>query len=452
MSAVLAGLIVSWTLFAFGAVYPWASRPAAAATVLLFLIARPRLFRERTWPVDLSIVVILAYGWLQIAPLPPGIVNALSPASDAFHRAVNLAAFDPAAWRPLSLAPGASREALIILTAAAMFYWTTRDSLGHSGTRLLARWVACAGSACVVLAAISPALFPNNLIYGFWHPLDPHAEPIGPIVSRNHFAAWMLVAAPIVGGYLAARAKSHWLASTVKQSSVRALRDSRAFLIVGAVALISGGVLISKSRAGLIGFSAATLFALIGGWRQFGRRGRLGLVSLIVGLLLGALLISHPARVVNRLGQTTDDDWGGRPMIWRLTRELVARYPMTGVGYGAYEGAMPLYQPEPRGLMVNHAHNQYLEIAADTGIPGLVLFVLALLALLRLHARRQRHDHSGQRYLRSGALVGLIGLGVQSIWETPLLTPAVLWLAAAAAGIATSRPSASAGDPETGRR
>lgn len=444
MSAVLAGLIVSATLFVFGGVYPWISRPAVAATVLLFVIARPRIFRDSTIAVDLSIVALLAFFWLQLVPLPPGIVNMLSPASDAFHRAVDLRPFDPAAWRPISLAPGATLESLMVLTAGALFYWTTRDALGNAGARQLVRWVAWSGSACVVLAAVSPAMFPNGLVYGFWHPLDIHATPLGPVISRNHFAAWMLTAAPMVGGYLAARAKSHWLASTVKQSSLRALTDASAFFLVGAIALIAGGVVISTSRAGLIGFTAAALFALVGGWRQFGRRGRLGLVSLFLGLALGALLISNPARAVNRLGNTTDDGWGGRPMIWKTSRALAARYPLTGVGYGAYEGAMPFYQPEPRGMMMNHAHDQYLQIAVEGGVPASLLTIVAVVMFLRLHFRRQRHDHGAHRYLRSGALIGLIGLAVQSVWETPLLTPAVLWLAAAAAGIATSRQASDA--------
>lgn len=442
MSAVLAGLIISFTLFVFGAVYPWASRPAAAATVLLFLIARPRPFRGSAFALDVCIAALLGFYWLQLAPLPPGLVNLLSPESDAFHRAVDLVPFDPNAWRSLSLAPGASLDALFILTAAAMFYWTTRDSLGNTGARLLVRWIAFTGSACVVLAALSPAIFPNGLIYGFWHPLDSNSNPMGPVISRNHFAAWMLMAAPLAGGYLAARARSHWLAGSVKQSSVRALTDSRAFFTVGEIALISGGVMISQSRAGLIGFSAAALFALIGGWRQFGRRGRLGLVSLFVGLLMGALLISNPARVVGRFGNTTTDDgWGGRPMIWQASRALAAKYPMVGVGFGAYEGAMPLYQPEPRGLLMNHAHSQYLQVLTEGGIPAALLTLAVVVLMARLHWRRQRKDQSAHRYLRSGALVALIGLAVQSVWESTLLTPAVVWLAAAAAGIATSRQS-----------
>lgn len=442
LSAVLAGLIISWTLFAFGAVYPWVSRPAAAASLLVFLIARPRLFRSRTFAVDASLSAVLAFGWLQWIPLPPGLVNVLAPASDAFQRSVRLTAFDPGAWRPLTLAPATTLDALIILTAAALFYWTIRDGIGHSGARLLARWIAFTGAACVVITALSPALFPNGLVYGFWHPISIYAQPLGPIISRNHFAAWMLIAAPVVGGYLAARAHSHWLAGTVTQSSVRALTDSQAFFVVGAIALLVGGVLISQSRAGLVGLSVAALVALVGGWRQFGRRGRAGLVALIATLVTGALLISNPARVVNRLGETSEDGWGGRPMIWRATRQLIATYPIVGVGYGAYEGAMPYYQPEPRGLMINHAHNQYLEIAAEGGAIGALAALAALVALVRLHFRRQRHDHGAHHYLRSGAMVALVGLAVQCVWETPLLTPAVLWLAAAAAGIATSTPPA----------
>lgn len=441
MSAALAGLILSWTLFAFGAVYPWASRPAAVASLLLFALTRPRLFRRSTRLVDFSLTALLAWAWLQFLPLPPDLVNALSPASAGFDSVANLTQFDPNAWRPLSLAPDASLDALISLTGGALFFWAVRDGIGAGGSRFLARWIAITGGACVVLAAVHPVLFPNGLVYGFWHPISRLAEPLGPVISRNHFASWMLLAAPIVGGYLAARASTHWADASVKRMSFRALTDGRALTIGAALALIVGGVLMSQSRAGLIGLSASALVALAGGWRHFGARGRTGLIAAIVVLGVSALIISNPARVVNRLGETADDSWGGRPMVWRATGVLIRTFPITGVGYGAFEGAMPFYQPEPRGMLINHAHNQYLQIVAETGVPGALLCLAGLIGLVRLHGRRQRQDHSAHRYLRSGAMVALVGLAVQSVWETPTLTAAVLWLAAAAAAVATSRPS-----------
>ena len=44
-------------------------------------------------------------------------------------------------------------------------------------------------------------------------------------------------------------------------------------------------------------------------------------------------------------------------------------------------------------------------------------------------------------HIREAALAGIFGLAVQSMWETPLVTPAVLILLAAAAGIAVHRPA-----------
>jgi O-antigen ligase len=447
VSAAFAGLILSWTLFAFGAVYPWANEPAAAATLILFLLARPRVFRHSTLALDTSLVLFLAWCWLQFVPLPPGLVNALSPANGAFIAAVRLTVFDPNAWRPLSLAPAASMHALIVLTAGALFYWVVRDGIGGAGSRFLARWIAINGAVCVVLAALSPVLFPNGLVYGFWHPIARSAQPLGPMISRNHFASWMLLAAPIAGGYLAVRAEAHWAGRSLRQSSLRALTDGRTLAIGAAIALIVGGVLISQSRAGLIGLSAAGLIALVGSWRQLHGRGRLALLALTTVLAISALMISNPARVVNRLGDLAEDDWGLRPMVWRAAGELVSRYRLTGVGYGAFEGAMPYYQPEPRGVMINHAHNQYLNLLAETGIPGILLALSALILLVRLHFQRQRQDRSSHRHLRAGAIVGLIGLAVQSIWEVPLLTAGVLWLAATAAGLATSRPATGESSP-----
>ncbi|MEI6245897.1 MAG: hypothetical protein WCQ64_12735, partial [Acidobacteriota bacterium] len=230
-------LIVAWTLFAFGAVYPWASRPAAIATLLLFVFARPTLFRDSTWPVDGAIVLLLGYGWLQCVALPGALVNLLSPASAAFHETLSLAPFDPRAWRPLSLAPSASIEAMINLTAAALFYWTIREASGHTGARMLTRSFAVMGAAAVLLAVLQPALFPNGKIYGFWSPIYIEAHPVGPIISRNHFASWMVLAAPITIGYLLTHARTYWVGSTRAKVSIRILTDTRA-LWVGTCAVL----------------------------------------------------------------------------------------------------------------------------------------------------------------------------------------------------------------------
>ena len=435
-------LIVAWTLFAFGAVYPWASRPAATATALLVLFARPTLFRDRTWMLDSAIMALLGYGWLQCVPLPGGLVGALSPASAAFHAAVSLTAFDPAAWRPLSLAPSATLEAMLNVTAAALLYWTIRETGGHAGARSLTRSVAFMGAAAVLLAVLSPVIFPNGKIYGFWTPIYIEAHPVGPIISRNHFASWMLLAAPLTVGYLLAHARTHWEdAAHVSAGIVRIMTDTRALWVTTAAVLMVTGVLFSQSRAGLTGLAVAVVIGVARTRKHLGRGGQAGILAASVILGAAAWMVANPSTgVLQKIHSSQNDDWGGRPAIWKATMGMASQYPLTGVGLGAYEGAIPIYQTPPVSILFNHAHNQYLQWWAEGGVVGAALLIWLLLAGAQLFAARQRRDRGPLVHLREGALAGMIGLAVQSVWETPLVTPAILWLLAVLAAIATERP------------
>jgi O-antigen ligase len=438
-------LILAWTLFAFGAVYPWSSRIGAAATVLLFLalvpslISRESIFGRSTWPVDTALAVFLAYGWFQYVPLPPGVVNALSPASDAFYRSVIIAGFDPDAWRPITLAPTGTIDALFCYTAAVLFFWIVREGVGGTGSRLIVRATTIMGALSVLLAVLEPLLFPNGKVYGFWQPVYAEANPMGPIISRNHFAAWMLLAAPLAAGYLVMHA--HLIATTTRRERVlvRVLSDLRAFWITAGAALMVVGVLFSQSRAGLIGLSAASVAGLTGAWRGLGGRGRVGVTTLAVFLAVAAWLVSNPANVMRRFEKAATDQIGGRSEIWRATTSMSSQYRLTGVGLGAYEGAMPVYQPSPRRTIFNHAHSQYLQLWAETGVTGTLIALAILITGARLLSRRLSRDRSALASLRGGAAAALIGFAVQCIWETPLVTPALLWLLAAVAGIATHR-------------
>lgn len=119
---------------------------------------------------------------------------------------------------------------------------------------------------------------------------------------------------------------------------------------------------------------------------------------------------------------------------------MAGKYRLTGVGLGAYEGAMPAYQEQPVVILFNHAHSQYLQWWAEGGLIGTLIAAALFVAGWRLFARRRRRDRGPLVHLREGALAGIVGLAVQSVWETPLVTPAVLWLLAAAAALATERP------------
>jgi O-antigen ligase len=71
----------------------------------------------------------------------------------------------------------------------------------------------------------------------------------------------------------------------------------------------------------------------------------------------------------------------GRISIWGDALHLVRDYPLTGSGLGTFGLAYRHYQTGVVNYYVDHAHNDYLEFAADTGLVGMALLFLPIFYL-----------------------------------------------------------------------
>src|SRR5439155_4969610 len=121
---------------------------------------------------------------------------------------------------------------------------------------------------------------------------------------------------------------------------------------------------------------------------------------------------------------------------------MVRDFWLTGVGAGAYERGMLVYQTSPRhDFYFNHAHSEYLQILAEGGLLLSVPVAVALVAGAGGIARRLREDRSAAFWMRAGAASGLVAVAVQSVWETGLQLPANAVLFAVLAAIALHRSS-----------
>ncbi len=438
MPAMTAALILllAWSLFAFGAVYDWAFAPVALVAIAggLFSLFHQGARASRSW-LDVWLLVVVAVALLQLVPLPESMRAILSPNLPDYLRRVSLVAPVEGAWRPLSLYPeGWLLGAGTILTAVGTFVWA-RDTLESRGIRLVMRSVAWMGLAVSVFALIQSTLFPNGLIYGFW---TAGARSTGPIVSRNHFAAWIVLAWPMTVGYLFAHGRTHWQDRRTPRA-VLILSDTRALWLVLAAAMMLASLLITQSRAGAIGFGVAVLVLSLQLWTRTGALGRTGLVGFLLVVSLAVTLWASPDALVNRFDRAWSGVDGGRPDIWGQTMVLVRAFPVAGVGLGAFAVVMPAYQTSSFATLLNHAHNQYLHVLAEGGLLLVVPLLMAAVAFFAVARRRLRRDESALVHLRQGALAGLIGLAVLSIFEVALLTPAVLVLASVSAAIVVHR-------------
>jgi len=335
----------------------------------------------------------------------------------------------------LTLDRSETRQALVLLVADLVFFFLAVQLFAGAGSRTLRVF----GLAVLVFAG-SMGLFAilqfasgASQIYGIVD--TPGGMLFGPYVDRDHFAGLMEMLIPVAVLYIVGRHRRFSLEASV--------------LGVSAVTLAFASLLLSGSRGGLLALSAeiavATSALRRGGARTTERRGlaMAAAITLFAGVILFAYV--DPGWVAKRLGSVVYvegswADWAGPRKSMALDSLRMWRdHPVLGVGLGDFETAYPRYQSFPSDLWVDHAHNDYVEAVAETGLVGALLILSALGLFLRLAFRDWGHPfRSRASWIRLGAAIGCCGMLVHSLWDFNLHIPANAAWFAVLAGIATT--------------
>lgn len=217
-------------------------------------------------------------------------------------------------------------------------------------------------------------------------------------------------------------------------------KGGKRVVLFGAGILVAAAVLFSLSRGGIIGFIGGLSFYIIAfAFIQKEKKGTLLLTAFaLVAFAVLAWLGLEP--VLDRLNTLEDLSIAGegRFEVWQGTLQMITERPLFGRGPGTFAFAFPPYQTELfAGKFVNYAHNDYLELAADTGLAGLLTFLCALLFLFvsclrKLTATKNRYRQA----VGVGALAACFSILIHSLTDCNLQIPSNLILFAVAAGIA----------------
>ena len=439
-------LLLAWVTFPGGGVYPWVWIPAACAVLVLALFVRPQIARdERVRPVDVMLLISGLAIAAQLVPLPYSLLHAIDPHVVPLRAAVWLLppAADVEALRvSISIAPRDTLAALGVFSAAALLFWTCRTICEGGGAGRIVRAVAMIGLVASV-AAIVQRVESKELLYGIWRPVDAGALPYGPFVNRNHFATWIIMACPLVFGYLLARAPSKRL-QHLSQRVVTALKHlgSMRIWLVAAVCVMTLAMLISTSRSGLIGLIGAMT---VSAWLSRKRQGPdVWRWTIFQGALLVLVAISFANfdALMARFDETlkASGPGRGRTAIRGDAKKVINDFPITGTGAGTFGTAVAIYQTSEPGYSIGNAHNHYLQLVAEGGALVAVPAALALGTFLALFLSRLSEDRTSDYLMRAGAAAGLAGVLLQSFWETGLRMPANAMLFAVLAAIATHAP------------
>ncbi len=204
----------------------------------------------------------------------------------------------------------------------------------------------------------------------------------------------------------------------------RSLRPWERVLTVAATVAVLAVLVLTKSRGGLLGVGATLLLLVTLRWRY-------GWLAAPAAAVAGGLAVWRIGigRVVEVLSATqTLGGVDGRLEVWSRALYMIQDFPFTGIGMGTFRQVAnvlyPFFLAGP-DADVPHAHNLFLQVAVDLGLPGLVAWLAIFLLVCWSAWRVYRRGQSGRLPYMAGLGAGL--LGAQVALAVHGLTDAVTW-------------------------
>jgi O-antigen ligase len=319
---------------------------------------------------------------------------------------------------------------LMVLFLAVQAFRTLEDWRGFV-------WFGMVFGFLVSLFAILQHLTSNGKLYWF-REMRSGGLPFGPYVNRNHFAGFAELVLPL---------------ALVPLVLGRVRRER--WPVVGLFAVLPiGALFLAASRGGIVSFGAelSVLALVMIQRREMGKQLFAGGAVLLVALLLVSWL--GVGQILQRLSsvQLLEVSSGKRASMRRDTWRIFLDHPFVGTGLGTLQLVYPPYESLYDGKIVNHTHNDYLEVLAETGLLGGICCAWFLGVLLVQSLERLRQfNNSFRGALQLSGFVACSGFLVHSFVDFNLHIPANALLFFLMARLATAE-NQQTGQPTTSRR
>ena len=340
----------------------------------------------------------------------------------------------------VSLDPTASRESVLrMLSYAGVFWLALQYGTDSRCAEYVLRGVAL-GSAGYALYGLAVVFSGAEVILWFEKTYFRDAVT-ATFVNPNSFATYagigLLCTTAVLqrgirrgmDGLFGARARLQFLLAE--------LVPRNALFLAGWLVLASA-LLLSLSRGGVVATAVALfVFLGMGGARRGARLRALALRA--TGLMVvGAILFLVAGEGVGRRLEDIGPDWDKRSQIYSQTVLAIEDRPLLGTGLGTFGSVYRSYRSEGVRHGVRMAHNDYLELALELGIPAAFLFVAAV-AGLALGCTRGLRARSRQAVFPAVGIAVCTLVGAHALLDFSLQVPAVAVTFALILGVAVAQ-------------
>ena len=376
--------LLAFAVLSFGAVEEWAQAVLEVGAAILLVLWAVRHYRTKAEQLSIPVefLPLCAFALVVIIQL-------------AVH---------------LTASSYYTRVELQLLVAYLIIVFLVSQAFSRRGHWRAFMWFLMSLGFFVSVFGILQYLTFNGKIYWF-RVMRYGGLPFGPYVNRNHFAGFAEMIIPVA------------LVPLVMGK----VRRERVFLVSLFAVVPIVALVLSASRGGIVSFGVqmVILFSLLLILRV---RGRYVIVGGIV-VLVAAMAVSWIGvqQVMQRFSgiQNLEVTVGKRVAMRHDTWRLFLDHPIIGTGLGTLQMVYPPYDTLYDGKVVNHAHNDYLEALAETGVIGglCCLWFLGTILLNALKGVADKESFFGSVLNLSG-LIACCGILVHSLVDFNLHIPA----------------------------
>src|SRR5437868_2616560 len=362
---------------------------------------------------QLLILALLAVALvaLQLVPLPASLWPHLpgrEPIANGF-RILGIAT--PA--QPVSLTPYGSLNSLLgLIPPLAMFCAIVRLKVYRTGW--LATALLAGTTAGILLGALQVASSDYAASPWYLYPETNFGLATGFFANANHMAILLVITLPFLGAILGS-AKG---ANKQRNSAIIAI-------VAGATLVIILGIILNRSLAGY-GLALPVVITsalLVLPPKRSLRLGALVLAGLLLVAAVGAIATS--ATRSGALGQEATTSVESQQEMLVTTMRAVRDFLPWGSGLGSFQSVYHLYESRDQitPTYVIHAHDDYVELALELGVAG-ILLMLGFLAWWACAVWRAWRDADAGIYPRA-ASIATAAILVHSLVDFPLRTAAI---------------------------
>ncbi len=334
----------------------------------------------------------------------------------------------------ISLNPEASKTALMRLLAYGGVFWLAfQFGRNDERARQILWVVAMAGLAYVVYGLVAHLGGGQQILwYAKWAYEDSLTSTF---INRNNFATYAGITLIVTLALLLSEVYRILRYSPIAASHFLGFLDAcgfRFYFLIAASGMVFTALLLSHSRGGflstMVGIGA---FVIVSGMRLRKREQIIRFLPAAIGgtLAMGivaAILLVSGKQTFSRIDETLSTG-GDRMAIYEQTGEAIGDFPMLGTGIGTFKQSFRLYRDENFRFSVetvDRAHNTYLELALEGGLPALLLMVLLVSYLTLLCFLGALHRSQGAIYPATGVAVTVL-VATHAMVDFSLQIPAV---------------------------